>query len=478
MFKNLQLISHQLQNLLPALYLLYALPAIALAALVTPPFQIPDEPNHFRRAEQVSTGRWITSFHRAADSNQLPASPDKRILMPDIGGFPVNKGIDLAASYYGNLPFQPDTKVRRAQTDSAKQIHWGQPDVDREFANTAIYPPTGYFASALGIVLGKVIHASVIGTLYLARCLNGLACALLCFFALRLSRSTRLLLFTVLLFPMTIALFASTSQDGIIISLACLFFGIISQVESDAEKYYSRKQLIALVVILAAIGAAKPPYFLFAGVFFFLRLDKKTKAICLASAFLPIALWILLNRANYAVVWIPPEKHVNSGLQLKYVLTHPFDYIRLFFRFNLIKVREVVYEFFGVLGWQDLTFPSYFYRAASLALLFAALISISYSLKKHIRLRSVLFVLTVLTVAAVITGQYITWMPLEAPYLGGSQGRYFIPIFPVLALALAGFRKDNPLKTWQIPLFCYILILPLIDTIVMVDQLIIRYYLA
>jgi uncharacterized membrane protein len=466
----------KLHEHLPIIYLFYAIPAIVLLALITPPFQVPDEPNHFCRAEQVSTGRLVAVFYSRGEK-QPRTIPDERVLMPDIGGFKVNKGIAIANSFYADIPSQTSSKVTKSMLVSSGKIGWNLGTEYGEFPNTAIYPPTGYIMSAFGIMIGKLLHLSVIDTLYLSRCLNGFLCAFLCFYAVRLAKASRLLLFNVLLFPMTLSLFASVSQDGILISLACIFFAIIGYVQT-ANKYYSWKHLITMIVAVAAISAARPPYFMLSFLFFFLSIDRRVKLACFLATLVPVALWGWLNRHNYAVVWAPPEMKINAALQIKHILDDPLEFGSLFFRYNFIYIREMVFEFIGVLGWLDVRFRSYFYLGGFISLVFAAAISTYFNLKEKSRLRAALIVLTIATFIAILIAQYITWVELEAPYLGGLQGRYFIPVFIPVAFALAGFRQNIPIRTWHVPLFLFVLIFPFISIVVSVCQLILRYYLV
>lgn len=83
--------TEKLYRSLHFIYLFFAIPAVLLTALITPPFQVPDEPNHFCRAEQVSRDILLTSFHTLAPKPSVP-DLDKRILILDIGGFNVDKG--------------------------------------------------------------------------------------------------------------------------------------------------------------------------------------------------------------------------------------------------------------------------------------------------------------------------------------------------------------------------------------------------
>lgn len=473
----LQLFCSKLHEHLPHIYLLYALPAVVLATWITPPFQVPDEPHHFCRAEQISRGELVAFFHTDG-LKEARTIADERVLMPDIGGYSVNNSAPMFASVFLNISSRKNNQVRKSHLNAVKEISWGSEITYVNFTNTAMYPPTGYLVVVAGILAGKMVNASVMNTFYLARLLNGIFCTLLCFYALRLTKASRLLLFTVLLFPMTITLFASVSQDGLLVSLALLFFAIIGQVESSDEKQYSQWQLIVLVTAIVAISTSRPPYFLFSFLFFFLNLSKRTRLICFLASLVSVILWGLLNQRNYGVVWAAPELKINAPLQIEHILADPIGFVGLFFKFNFVYIRTVAHEFVGILGWKELFLPDSFYSLALFAFLFAAIVSTYYNFKERLRLRSALFVAAIASVIAIIIIQYITWMPLEAPYLGGVQGRYFIPLFPAVALALAGFQKNIAIKKWQTPLVLGVITFPIISMVVLISQLIEGYYMV
>src|ERR1700761_9460451 len=100
-------------------YLLYAIPMICIAALITPPFQNPDEPNHFARAEEVSRLEFVPVFKYDATRTDTIAGKPK-VFYPDNGGFDTDKGVFDANNVYFFMPFNSKVKVTQAKLDSAK----------------------------------------------------------------------------------------------------------------------------------------------------------------------------------------------------------------------------------------------------------------------------------------------------------------------------------------------------------------------
>jgi uncharacterized membrane protein len=466
-----------LRKRLHYVYLVYAIPMVCLTAIITPPFQSPDEPNHFARAEQVSRLEMVPVFvyDKTQSITKIDSiSKDPRIVYPDKGGFAVDKGIYELDHAYINLEHSTDAKITQNKADSVKNLKWKTGIIYFNFGNTAIYPPIVYLMQALGISVGKLLHLSIIKTLYLSRILNGLLSITLCFFALLLAKRSGILLFIMLLFPMAVSLFASVSQDAVLISCCFLLTAIIDNVEFSDDKNYSKRKLCVMIMLMAIIGVAKPPYIIFIFLFLFLNLSPKLKAISIITSFLVLALWLFIDHGSFMIKFAPAEMRLNSKLQILHILHHPLKFIMLFFDYDKVTLLNVAYMFIGILGWLDLQLSDHYYRNAYICLFLGIIVSLNF--KGNTRLRIALIFCAFTTLIAVISAQYVTWAPLEAPSLGGMQGRYLIPIFPFLALALCGRFVREKFAGLKTILLSAILIFPIVTTINMVQGLLNRYY--
>jgi len=458
------------------LYLLYAVPLVVIIAIITPAFQSPDEPNHFARAEQVSRLELVPTFvydkaHpiTAADS----ISKDPAIVYPDRGGFMVDKGIYQLDHIYSPLARNGNIKVAALKTDSAKNLQWHAGTIYFNFGNTAIYPPVVYLMQALGIGVGKLLHLSILNTLYLSRILNGLLCVTLCFFALMLARQSNILLFIVLLFPMTVSLFASVSQDAVLISCCFLLVGFIDDF-AFGDSHRPKWKLYTMVILVAIIGIAKPPYIIFAFLFLFLNLSPKQKAAGIIVPFAVLVLWLIINHGSFMIKFAPAEMRLNSKLQVLYILHHPFRFMGMFFNFDKTALQNVARMFVGVLAWLDVQLPDIYYRNAYICLVLGIMVSLGF--KGSTRLRIALLVCGILTIVAVISAQYVTWTALESPTLGGMQGRYLIPIFPFLALALSGYPVNSNFTGLKAIVLPVVLLSPVYSATIMIQVICSRYY--
>jgi uncharacterized membrane protein len=146
----------------------------------------------------------------------------------------------------------------------------------------------------------------------------------------------------------------------------------------------------------------------------------------------------------------------------------------MFFNFDKIALQNTADMFVGILAWLDVPLPDIYYRNAYICLVLGIIISLGF--KGSARLRIALLVCSIITIVAVISAQYITWTALESPTLGGMQGRYLIPIFPLIALALCGYSLNNRFAGLKAVVLCIVSLFPAYSAIIMIQVISSRYY--
>ncbi len=456
------------------LYLFYAVPLFYLVIVITPPFQNPDEPNHLSRAEQISRGEFVSKFIPAEDPPKVKGPFD-----PHQGGFSVDQGIGQANQFFSNLQFHPNIQTSKAAIDSAKLVPWKTGIEYKNFGNTAIYPPFVYLMPSLSIVVGKWMSWSVVKTLYLARFINAALVLLLATIALKLARSTKILLFTLLLLPMHVATFCAVTQDSILIICSFLLVAFIDYCETK-KLTYQWKHIAVITVLVAVIAVCKPPYILFAFIILFLTAPFSKRLIGTAVPFVLLATWLLINGSNFKIQFAPAEMHVNSRMQVAYVLHHPFKFIELFFNWDYSGIAYFFRMCVGILGWVDTEFSKAYYLITYTVLIFMLAMFYSKGGKMKINLRAAALLIFIITSIAILTAQYATWVPYQSASFGGLQGRYFLPIFPFLMLAIA-FNKSGIENNSSQKKHFFVLLLtiyPMFTLVNMISLLFHRYYVG
>jgi len=189
----------------PALicFLLGLLGALPLVAL-TPPFQVPDESQHFLRAYQLSELRMRAIVQDGETKAMLPSSL-----------------IELIESFLGTRAVLAPRRI----TAQPLQQTWMALDRPLEPGRRELvsleysaYPPPPYLPQAIAIAAGRWLGAGPLALLYLGRLATGLVALIVLASAVRLMPIGRELTMLFGLLPMAIYQYASVSPDAAVIT--------------------------------------------------------------------------------------------------------------------------------------------------------------------------------------------------------------------------------------------------------------------
>jgi hypothetical protein len=400
-------------RLLAVLYLLVALPVACFLSWHTPPFQTADEDSHFLRALQVAHGGLMSARMRSGRiGGMLPA------------------GADRLAHGYLDLRFHAhvDVPARRYERDALVQP--GAP-AEVSFANTAIYPPIFYLPAAAGILAGEATGNGVLAELRLARLANAFCATLMAASAIAITVSGALPLFWLLCLPMTVSLFASCSQDALVIASSALVAASISRLAY--RRHADPGAWIAVSAGLGCIAAAKLPYLLlaplpllWAGVgrlrgsgFSWLLLPLLPLAIGLGWLFLGVRAVIAPN---------------DAGRQIGWLLAHPLRIPGIVVETLHVEAARLGLEFIGVLGWLDVPLSPVFYGVSVFVI--GALLGQERPGRQRPYVLSATLMVIALCGIGILGTLYLNWTRVGAATVDGLQGRYFIPLacFGILLL--------------------------------------------
>jgi hypothetical protein len=330
-----------LPSMLPWIFLLLATPIVIFLSVCTPPFQSPDEENHFYRSYQITYG----------------------LLYGGSGGY-VDRGIDEAYSPYSQLPFNRKARVTAVDEAAAGRVRWTGQKVYRIFPNTARYTPIGYFPQAFGVALGRIEGLTVVHTLILSRLINGAFAIFISTLSLYWCQRGKLVMFAVLLMPMTISLFGSCNQDASLISITCLAFALVSRQISEGFPL-SPRMTIVLVSALLIVSLGRPPY---AALLLVLLIPGLLPRWGKKPAWLPSLSLAGLLAILTVIWWLPafssanvvtnPDANgtVDARMQVLYIFHHP-GVLPAVMRGTSPQVRVFAADFIGVLGFGDTPMP-------------------------------------------------------------------------------------------------------------------------
>jgi len=445
-------------NALPILYLAWAMPFLVILAWLTPPFQNPDEAEHYLRAVQIARGE-VFAFRLAGPTGESS---------PNSGGHS-DPGIVAANTLFSHLPFQPQLRVHKANYDIAELITFGKDDVIG-FGNTAIYPPFLYIPDIFGIWFGELVSGKVITSLYLSRSANAVVALTISTLALLVARRTRSAIAALAMLPMTSALCVSASQDALIISLCLLVVGMVDRAGTE-QRPASLGELVVIGIAAALVCMARPPYAVIALLPLAIRKRSSRRELLATLGISACTLvWVVYSMKTASV----PMHGADTPLQLRHLLHNPWAILPLAWHtmsgFGIGYIRE----FIGVLGWLDTPLPRWFMLAASAAL-GAGVLGVCASPSGPRPWLPVLVV--ILGSVAIFGAQYLTWTHPGAPFVDGVQGRYFIPLAAVLTLSLPAAPKFIRPKLPWLSMAGIVFLANLAPAIVL-RAIVLRYYLV
>jgi len=391
--------------------------------VIVPPFQVPDEPNHFYRAYQISTGQIWSARQDDLWGGDLPRS--------------LPATVEGAAGLPG---YDPNQKVSIHDIVGAlsRPLRPGR-TIFVHFPNTALYSPAPYVPQAAGILFGRVLGLSPLTLLYLGRLANLVIAALLCAYAIKITPVFSAVLFLTAAMPMFIYEAASVSPDALTDALSLLFIALVLRRGFDSGEALQRTDLALLAGVAAALGLCKNVYAILALLVFLIPADRfGTRArylgccisICLLS-FASSFAWILSVNRQYMPYLGAPSPDQPLG----FILAHPLVFGKMIV-FNLggysvFYVRSLV----GHLGWADTPLPAALI-AAYVAALCAAGIAGGRGLISR-RTRLLFAAVAAAAIVLVVTSQFFIATPEGSSSIDRAQGRYFIPLAPLLFFTLA-----------------------------------------
>lgn len=429
----------------PRFFLVTAFCSGLLLLLLTPPFQAPDEFNHFYKAWQVSEGTFSGLKH------------DDRV-----GGF-VPAGVEELAASFRNLRFNPQAKTSSSSIWAKAAIPL-QPDslVFVDFPNTALYSPVVYAPQAATIFVLRQFDTPPLFIYYAARFVTLLCWLALVFLALRKLPAFQWLFALAALLPQSVFINCSLSADAMTNGIAFYLIAWLLH-RAYVAPGFTWKDTLQLCGLAFLIASAKMVY---TPLLLLVFLVPKTKAGNAGRYFLQTgtvlfigAISVLLWTFAAGQVYTPFSAynpayntdidlipHADMHLQLQYLGQHPAAVLEVFFHSLFKNAQSYSTSYIGNLGWLDTPLPWWFVLAAwgvLLAAIFSAKPPVNFTRKQ------LLLLLAAATGAMflLVFSQYLSWSEVGASRLVNMQGRYFVPIFPLLFILFAAI----PVRRLKLP---------------------------
>ena len=395
----------------------------ALLVAVTPPFQVPDEPNHFYRAYQVSEGRLV---------------PQK--ISTSVGGLLPRSLQDVSRDVMGNVPFNPAVKQDLRAWARAFEMPLRPRDrIDTPFPNTALSGPIAYLPQAIGINFARIAGASALMVFYWGRISTLLVCVAVTAVAIRCLPIRRWTCVLLSLLPMTVFVRSSLSSDGPTLALAMLALAIClrpAHVSAPSIDSPGRRRLFSVAALLAL---GKPPY----GVVTFLALATPARFLGglkpYASTMLALTVTIVVLQGTWGLAMrgktVVSAPGADPQAQLKHISEQPLDVASFLVKDFLHAIPTLTHQALGVLGWLDAAVP--IPVAAFLGILIVLVALSEPGLPPMCAgFRWLALSIGIAGALALHVMNFVWWTAPGEPFVAGIQGRHLLPFVPFLFVAI------------------------------------------
>lgn len=417
-------------------YLYIALIFGILFVFIVPPFQSPDEDSHFKKAYQVSKGKFYPEVKKNVIGNYFPTE--------------MLNYIKTKTKYIGNR----DKKYKYSEMvlDQYTKLNYEE----RKFTSysTVSVTPIAYLVPATGIIFSKICakifdleSVNTAYMLYFARFFSIIFMSFIMYLSIKITPVFKRTFAVFGLIPMVIFLGSVISYDSLLISLTTLALSIILKITYDDKlKKVPNNYIITLILIGVVLLNVKGLYFLLYILLFLIPVKKVGNIKKMTRIALIIILSIL---AITLVIKIPflllpkIKTDVNyASKQLNFVIHNPIKYSGILID-NIINQRFFqLSSIVGVFGLIDTYNP---FVIICFTYIWLIMVSISDGVCDKIKINGkfkiLLIIYILFIIISVYSAMYINWTPainghkIGEADISGVQGRYFLPILlPILLL--------------------------------------------
>lgn len=388
-----------------------------------PPLKTADEPSHFYKSFDISQGHLIPK-------NQLSKLPTNFF-------------------HLQNFPQNETTNFSKLQHYFSQPLNLNK-TIGLNISNIAIYPPLPYLASGSMIFLGSLFNSSPILLMYLGRLVNLLIYIIIVYFAIKIIPIHKYVLLLVALMPMTLYEASSLSADSLNLALSFLTISFFLHLAMVKNKIHTKDILISLLLIFALVFS-KQAYAIMALLFLMIPKEKFKNNIKKIALFLIITLpslismiiWNLLFKGLYAS---QRSGLVSSDYNIHFILSNPLNFPTILTNTLVYTFPGYITTFVGIFRGNIYSLPLHLIYLYCMVLIVVSLLDNSkYKLSFKQKIIP-LFIFSVVSVSAFLF-EFITYTSIGSNIIEGIQGRYFIPVVPLLLLLSYNDKLSNYLST-------------------------------
>lgn len=370
-----------------------------LYVALTPPFQVPDEWNHYVRAEAIAQGHLKPNMTWQGDCASFPAGIERFV----------------RTIYRTDVPFH------RSDVRQAMSIRRNEPGRS-QLCFSAWYTPVPYAPQVIVAAASRLANVRPIVTFYAGRLANLAFAIVMLVLAMRMAGAYRYVIAAIALLPMAMFEVASWSPDAATFAIAVFLVATAFRPSGEGLK----------PVTTVVLALCKPVYFLIG---FITARTRRQFVFILVAVILGVAIASsVATQARYNARY---GLHVDAREQAECIRKDPARFLRIVV--NTVHDNSATYaeEFIGRFGMSSLKLPVWVIWLNGALLVIIALAAPPVPVGKRL---TALFIV-VATFGGILLSQYLIWNIVCGSQIEGVQGRYFLPIVFLAALVLSAGVK-------------------------------------
>lgn len=413
--------------------------------LTMPTFKSHDEYYHWLKAYEVSEGHLLTPIKDGVQGSIMPNA------VSDV--FPN----DWTKMDYSEVKEKLKVKVNKDETGILNP------------ETASVYSFIQYVPQSIGIFMGRLVTNNAYLITYAGRIVNMLVSLILLYFAIKIAPFGKKILLIPSMIPIAIEGFTSLSPDAITISIAFLYIAYILNLAFGKKEKIKLKENILLLVMSVIIALCKIVYIPLVGLMLIIPKEKfkngtnknKIFNFCVIAG---IAVIVNLSWLGIASQYLTNFREGDSKVQVLLAIKNPIKYIQtVLYTANLNGSNYLLSLFGSDLGWGEFV-KLYSIVPYSLLAIYTFTSIVDEGVKNKFKTYQLVWIaLIVLAIIMLIfTSLYVQWTTVGKVSISGVQGRYFLPILPLIMLFLGSVLKvQSSYKTEDINKFVAISILTL-----------------
>lgn len=413
-------ILHKYKNItLQKKFLILAIPIYLIYLVLIPPLGGHDEREHWYRIFEITEGGLTSDV----DGNKT--------------GYVLPKGVVLNIPWLSTFRYSSIIKNKQSIIDYS----------DTEFksnATMAVYSPVQYLPQIVGVIIGKTVTNNSLIIFYLGRIFNMISCLIILYLAIKKTPYFKKMMFLLAFIPIAIEGFTTLTGDGILIAVSYYFLAYILAL-FEMNRKLNKKDFIILLVLGTFLAFSKLIYIPLIGLLLLIPKTKfknnKDKIIKLSIIFL-ILISINIFWLNIANKYLEVYTLGKSKAQISFILSNPFKYFQIFLYSIESNGIDLILQTFGkyLLWGEELSNET----LVPLTLIITSIILIINEKNKKLNCKSSNIILTLISlviIALIFTSIFIQWTRYGTDIMYGVQGRYFLPILPLILILLSNIVK-------------------------------------